>query len=391
MSRKPSTRWPRRSAGADNRSDDERADALVAAAETLSGRGIFGLVWLDQSLRVAGTYGRLAEFVNVGEPVGEAVPPLDGLDDTIQDLKRGDSGRIFMVPSVLIRTPGAPSDRLNLTLVWVPRVRRTALLISRTVPGGEIDQHLSQQIRARLMAEADATALARQLARANRDLEEFAAIITHDLKAPMRAMRFLIEDAAVAMTAADETIVREKLARVREQSQRLSGMLNALFDYSRTGYKQDVVARVDTRALATQIVRSLTQRPGLTVELTGDWPVLETVAAPLDVAIRNLIDNAIKHHDRHDIHIEVSASDAGQHVALSVVDDGPGIDPRHHAAIFLPFRRLSEREDPASNGLGLALVKRMVDSVGGSIEVRSDPADRRGTTFRMLWPKVIKV
>ena len=276
-------------------------------------------------------------------------------------------------------------------LVWVPRRRRTVLLISRTAPGGEIDQHLSQQIRARLMAEADATALARQLARANRDLEEFAAIITHDLKAPMRAMRFLIEDAEAAMSAAADSNVRDTLARVREQSQRLSGMLTALFDYSRTGYKQDTMARVDLRAMATQIVRSLAQRPGLTVEVTGAWPVIETVAAPLDLVIRNLIDNAIKHHDRHDIHIEVAAADAGDMVEIRVGDDGPGIDPRHYSTIFLPFRRLSEREDPASSGLGLALVKRMVDSVGGSIEVLSDPARARGSSFRMLWPKVIKV
>ncbi|MBS0242772.1 MAG: HAMP domain-containing histidine kinase, partial [Proteobacteria bacterium] len=78
----------------------------------------------------------------------------------------------------------------------------------------------------------------------------------------------------------------------------------------------------------------------------------------------------------------------GEMLLLSVADDGPGIDPAWHQAIFLPFKQV-EASEAAGAGIGLALVKKTVERFGGSIEVRSEPAQQRGTTFRVAWPKKI--
>ncbi len=293
------------------------------------------------------------------------------------------------MPGVSIRAPGAPQERLNITVLWGAVEQRFLVLVARASSESEIELHLAQQMRARLMAEADATALARQLARANRDLEEFASIISHDLRAPMRAMRYLTEDAEAALAAGETEPARALLARVREQSRRLTAMLAALFDYSRAGYKQDVMASVDLAALVATIVTSLPRREGLHVEIEGGWPVIDTLAAPLDLVVRNLIDNAIKHHDRAEKTITLSCREQADALEITIADDGPGIETRHHQAILLPFRRLSEADDPNSSGMGLALVKRTIEAVGGRLEIESDPSVRRGAAFKVFWPRTI--
>jgi signal transduction histidine kinase len=291
---------------------------------------------------------------------------------------------------VSVASGGSALPRLNLTLIWARRARRTLLLISRTSVGNDLEIQLSQQIRDRLILEGEARALAARLERANRDLEEFASIISHDLRAPMRAMRYLIEDAEAAIgTGPAGAEARDKLVRVREQAHRLSGMLGALFDYSRTGHKQDAVQSIDLDALVRTIVRTMPTRPGLVIEVAGQWGVLDTLAAPLDLVVRNLIDNAVKHHDRQQARIEVAAADRGAMLEISVADDGPGIDPRHHATVLLPFRTLAADVPAKASGMGLALVKRTVESVGGRLELHSDPAVARGATFKVFWPRTI--
>ena len=361
---------------------------IVTAGGLLAERGSFGILWLDADLNVVERYGRLVDFVPPNRPVAEALLPLIGLDEQIKAVADGERG-VLEMPGVSIRAPGAPQHRLNITVLWAAAEQRFLVLVARASSESDIEMHLAQQMRARLMAEADATALARQLARANRDLEEFASIISHDLRAPMRAMRYLTEDAETALASGEVALAQARLSRVREQSLRLTTMLAALFDYSRAGYKQDVVARVELKVLVDAIVRSLSRREGLRIDIEGDWPAIETLAAPLDLVVRNLIDNAIKHHDRTEMRIIVSCREQADAMEITITDDGPGIDPRHHAAILLPFRRLSGDHDPASSGMGLALVKRTIEAVGGRLQIESDPAVRRGAAFQVIWPRAI--
>lgn len=362
---------------------------LLTAGRLFAERRAFGLLWLDAELVVRERFGSLVDFVPLQQPVSQALLPLIGLDDQIKAIAQSTSD-VFEMPGVSIRAPGAPEDRLNITILWVSQERRFVALVARASPSGEIELHLAQQMRARLMAEADATALAKQLERANRDLEEFASIISHDLRAPMRAMRYLLEEAETALGASDAVKARANLVRVREQSQRLTAMLAGLFDYSRAGYKQDVVSRVDLVELVSTIVRSMPRRESLRIDIDGEWPVLDTLAAPLDLVVRNLVDNAVKHHDRAEVHIVLSCLEEAEIVTVTVADDGPGIDPRHHEAVLQPFRRLSDAVDPNSSGMGLALVKRTVETVGGRLEIVSDPAVRRGTAFKVIWPRTIR-
>lgn len=392
MSSMPSTARPPRSfaeAIEQASASPVEARAIVSAGELLAARGVFGLAWIDRSLIVSRSYGRLIEFVQPGVPVTESVVPLVGMEEEI-GLLATEPGRVLEIPSVWIRVPRAPGARLNLALIWSARDEHYLLLVSRTGPTSELEMQLAGQIRGRLMAERDATALARQLARTNHDLEEFTSIISHDLSTPLRAMRYLVEDAEAALRTGDVDMARLELVRVREQSQRLSGMLNGLFDYARAAHKDEVAAHVDLRALAVSIVQSFPRRDGLTIEMEGAWPALETLAAPLALVLRNLIDNAIKHHDRDQIRIVLRAEIDGESLVLTVADDGPGIDPKYHEAILRPFHRLEASSGREGTGMGLALVKRAVEGVGGRLEILSSPPQRRGATFKVQWPTSVQ-
>jgi signal transduction histidine kinase len=118
--------------------------------------------------------------------------------------------------------------------------------------------------------------------------------------------------------------------------------------------------------------------------------VLPTLRAPLDLVLRNLAGNALQHHDKASGTVTVACEDRPLALAISISDDGPGIDPRHHAAIFLPFRTLKGGEDCNSTGMGLAAVKKTIESAGGTIEVTSNAPAERGTTFKVIWPKALR-
>lgn len=390
-------RQPPSSAADSNGPAEPAAAPLVAAGVMLARRGVYGLVWLDEDLDVVARYGPLVEFVEIGEPIIDSVPALIGLEADVLALRAG-GGDAVDLPSVAIVGPDGATPRLNLTILWSREEQCFLLLVSRAVSRSDLEAELSRQIRARLIAEAEVSAKSRvlartneELARVNRDLEEFAAIISHDLKAPMRALRYLVDDleSLLGKTATGEP--RAKLDQLREQARRMTGMLTSLLDYSCVGRRAEAVERVDTAALVAAVVRSIPRPPGLEVEVRGLWPILETLAAPLDLVVRNLVDNAIKHHDRAEGLIRIEAEEAGEAIEITVSDDGPGIAPALHDVVLLPFRTAGETGHGAGHGMGLALIKRTLDAVGGSLALHSDPLRTRGTAFRVTWPKKIDV
>ena len=163
-------------------------------------------------------------------------------------------------------------------------------------------------------------------------------------------------------------------------------MMTDLLEYARIGRVQEAVERVETGALIADIVTSLKPTTTLSLIVKGDWPAIDTAAAPLDLVLRNLVENAVKHHDRPQGQVVVSAVAAGGYIAFHIEDDGRGIPAEWQAAIFEPFRKVDDAHHPDSSGIGLALVKKTVTTLGGGIEVISAAPEVRGTTFVVRWP-----
>lgn len=363
---------------------------LVAAGRLLAERGVYGLVWCDEDLRVTARYGRLAEFVEVDEPLVDTCLPLFGFEDEIRAL-RDAPGRVLDLPAVMMMTAGEALPRVNLTVFWHEDGRHYIMLVARATSRSDTDNELSKQMRARLIAEVEVAQKSRELARANveleranRDLEDFAAIISHDLKSPLRALRYATEDMARLLDAGDLDAARERLEEIGQRSWRMSDMMTSLLDYASVGRKSEIAEAVETHAIAEAVTRSLTPPAGFDITITGTWPTIHTVGAALDLVLRNLVQNAIMHHDRESGVIVIDAREERNNLVIRVADDGPGIDPAHHKTILLPFRKLSTKA--GSTGMGLAFVNRTVETMGGELTITSDPARARGTTFCLIWP-----
>ena len=398
MSKTPSSKPPRRSFAA--KSDGLGFDngLLTDAGHFLAERRSFGLVWVDEELVVRRRFGTLVDFVALDRPLSENVFALVGLEDDIAALRRP-GGASLSIPNVIMNTEAGNASRLSIDVYWVKARAGYLVHVRNAIDHSALESELSTQMRRRAIAEAevlDKTAeiqrANQELALANRDLEEFAYVISHDLKAPLRALRYDSGDADRDLAAGDIDGVRSRLAAVREHEARMRAMLDGLFAYARIGRKDEALETVDTRPLVEGLVSGSGLPGGMNVEIDGDWPRLTTLAAPLDLVLRNLIDNAIKHHDRSDGRITLIARDDGNALTIIVADDGPGIPREWHDAVFLPFRKAGEEQrHDESSGIGLALVRRTLDRIGGTVELKSDPPRRRGTTFVVRWPKTIAV
>lgn len=224
-----------------------------------------------------------------------------------------------------------------------------------------------------------------ELERSNRELDQFAYVASHDLRAPLRAIdnlaAWIAEDAGALLPAPS----REHLQKLQERIQRMENLLDDLLAYSRADRLHGQPTLVDSRALVQSVVQLFAPASTFQIVLPPTMPHFLTVRVPLETVFRNLIGNAIKHHQRPDGTIIIGAMDGEQQVTFTVSDDGPGIDPEFHERIFGMFQTLRPRDQVEGSGIGLAIVKKIVESLGGKIAVESTGG--QGATFRFTWPK----
>ena len=361
---------------------------LIVAGRALAERGHYGFVWADDQFIVSARYGRLVDFVSIGEPLNHDLPALVGLERDIALLKKR-SGAVLELPAVAIVSADGQTPRLNILMMWIAEQESYLCLVMRTGIGSDTEVELSREMRRRLIAEAEVMAKSRELARANRDLEEYTSVISHDLQAPMRALRYQIDELQPALKDETPEQVSVRLDRMRRQAVRMGKMLSALLEYSSIGRKTDALSELDTEQIIQAIISSIKQSPDRRIEVSGDWPTLVTLEQPLDLVLRNLIDNAVKHHRGSKLAIDVHAEDVGDHLEISVSDNGPGIAEPHRESIFLPFTTIEKDQGEDVRGLGLAIVHRIVAGVGGHISVGSRADGETGAVFRLIWPKTI--
>ncbi len=224
------------------------------------------------------------------------------------------------------------------------------------------------------------------LERSNQDLEQFAYITSHDLRAPLRGIANLsgwIEDDLGAAITPD---VHKHLEMMRGRVRRLEALIDGITAYSRAGRGKTPVEAVDVGKLLSEAIELLAPPPGVKVTVDSSMPTLRTARVPLQQVLMNLIGNAIKYGSTPESGtVRVSSQDAGPFVEFRVSDHGPGIAPEHHDRIFGIFQTLSARDKVEGTGIGLAIVKKLVERYGGTIRVESDVG--RGATFVFTWPR----
>ncbi|HEY7490074.1 MAG TPA: CHASE domain-containing protein, partial [Candidatus Tectomicrobia bacterium] len=243
-----------------------------------------------------------------------------------------------------------------------------------------------RDVTERRRAEAELARTNAELRSSNQELEQFAYVASHDLKAPLRGIAHLTTWIEEDLTDVLESDLRQKMGLLRGRVRRLETLLDDLLEYSRVGRVTETVKVVDTRALVTDVTTLLAPPEGFSVIIAETLPTFDTAEKPLRQVFMNLLSNAIKHHDRPDGHIEVTVQDQSEYYEFLVTDDGPGISPVFHTRIFQMFQTLKSRDEVEGSGMGLALVKKVVEGQGGAIHVESDDT-HRGTTMRFTWRK----
>ncbi len=345
----------------------------------------------NKALRIVSIAGEACRGIASGDALCEKLPVLTGLEDDILDLHRQPDRRITLANMAIV-TGTDEAARYDFVILYDQPRDEFVVVVSPSHANDDLSIELERKVRRNLQLEAAAAAQAREIAetnqlltRTNNDLVNFTRIISHDLKAPMRALRYSADDIEAAISGQGELEANDALNELRGHAQRLSQMVTDLLAYSRLELKSSAIAPTDTRALIRNIINSLPRPASFAINIRGDWPTITTAQALLDVALRNLIDNAIKHHDRDDGLIVARCVQAGNNLEFTVEDDGPGIPEAYRDAARHPFTSLQPGSGD-TGGMGLALVDKVVSEAGGTLVI-SDRADgARGTCIAISWP-----
>ena len=227
----------------------------------------------------------------------------------------------------------------------------------------------------------------RALQRSNADLEQFAYVASHDLRAPLRGIAslsdWLEEDLGERITPA----VRKHIETLRGRVGRLDALITGIATYSRAGRREEEIETIAVADVVRDAIDLSVPAGNVEVHVDTPLPTVRSQRTPLQQVFLNLVSNAVKHGVAGGGKIEIGCADAGKYWRFSVRDDGPGIAHEYQERIFGLFQRLKSRDEVEGTGIGLALVKKLVERHGGRVWV--DSSLGQGATFSFTWPKVV--
>jgi len=248
-------------------------------------------------------------------------------------------------------------------------------------------QETQQQLNAEL--ERRVQQRTAELEAMNKELESFAYVVSHDLKAPLRnitqLITWLVDDYSASFDEQGKEYANLLVGRVR----RMENLINGVLEYSRIGRIVHTDEPLDINLLLLEVLDTLAPPPQITITLADTFPTIIGDKTRISQIFQNLLGNAMKFMDKPQGIIAIDCRDDGAYWQFSVADNGPGIDAQHYEWIFQIFHTLHPHDDTDSTGIGLAIVKKIIEFYGGNIWVESEVGT--GSTFYFTLPKAIFV
>lgn len=242
-----------------------------------------------------------------------------------------------------------------------------------------------QDITSRKDAERKQAALVKELEDVNRELGEFAYVVSHDLKAPLRGIGSLADWIARDQRERLDDDGKEQLDLLLGRVKRMNELIEGILRYSRIGRAKEELVMVDTGLIASDVVDLVAAPEHVEVIVDAPMPTVRAARTQITQVLQNLIGNAVKFCDKPAGEVRVSCVDQASHYRFEVRDNGPGIDARHHQRIFQIFQTLAPRDKTQNTGIGLSIVKKIIETAGGSIWVESTVG--HGSSFFFTIPK----
>jgi len=244
---------------------------------------------------------------------------------------------------------------------------------------------LFTDISDRKRAEQKYAKLLQEVQGRNQELDNFSHIVSHDLKAPLRAIANLaqwLEEDLEGKIPPDNKL---QLQLMRSRVYRMEALINGLLSYARIAKEDIPLELVSVEEILAEIIDSLDILPPFSVEIAHPLPTFYTKRILLNQVLTNLIGNAIKHHDRPNGNVKIAVQEHPEFYEFTISDDGRGIDPKQQERIFDIFQTVEIQDKIQSTGIGLAIVKKIVNSEGGKVYVKSEVG--KGSTFHVIWHK----
>jgi len=238
------------------------------------------------------------------------------------------------------------------------------------VVAGIINRKRVEQRQAELLEEVES---------ANQELKDFARIVSHDLKAPLRGIKTIVDWITTDYADKLDEDGKEQMRLLTSRVERMQNLIEGVLEYSRVGRLREQHVQVDLNELVVAIIDSVAPPENIQITIENELPVIECERTRITQVFQNLLSNAIKYMDKPQGQIRIGCVEESGFWKFSVADNGPGIEEKYFEKIFQIFQTLSPRDEFESTGVGLTVVKKIVEMYGGKIWVESKVGE--GSTF----------
>ena len=301
-------------------------------------------------------------------------PQRDHVRAVISKVLQGSLEPVEYLESPVLTKSGAERIIAWRNTVLSDRTSRIEAMLSS---GEDItDRKNAEQQRAKLLEEVES---------ANRELKDFAYIVSHDLKAPLRGIKSLADWISSDYADKFDDEGKEQMNMLMARVGRMHNLIDGVLQYSRIGRIREEKVRIDLDKLVPEVVDMVCPPENIEIEIESPLPIIECEKTRIMQVFQNLLSNAVKYMDKPQGLIKIACGEKDGSWKFSISDNGPGIQQEHFDRIFQIFQTLSPRDEVESTGVGLAVVKKIVEFYNGKIWIESKPGE--GSTFFFTLPR----